>query len=235
METTRPDADGAFQAVFESSAEALLVVSRAGNVLQANPRACEMLRCKRGGPETTAVAEHLAQELPQEFAGWCASLANMSAASNIDGLLSSGFPVRIGFRAALPGGENFLVCMEEGSLVQRAERNWRQLKAELTTILDSVQTGAILLDPSGRIRFINARFSQYFGMDHRQVQSLETVEDLQILIAPRFRNPENFAAPWRAFAAGQGDPGHDELEMARPTPRVLERFARPVLQGRAVA
>ncbi|MFZ0645819.1 MAG: ATP-binding protein [Candidatus Acidiferrales bacterium] len=126
--------------------------------------------------------------------------------------------------------------MEEGSLVQRAERKWRQLEAELMTILDSVQAGAILLDPSGRIRFINARFSQYFGMDHRQVQSLETVEDLQILIAPRFRNPESFAAPWRAFAAGQGDPRHDELEMTRPTRRVLERFARPVLQeeGRAI-
>ncbi len=236
METTQPDADGAFQAVFETSSEALLVLSRRGDVLQANPRACEMLRCKRGGYGATEVAEHLAQPLPQEFAGWCASLGNTSARSNIDGLLSSGFPVRFGFRAALPDTDGFLVCMEEGSLVQRAERKWRQLEGELTTTLDSVQAGVILLDPSGRIRFINARFSQYFGMDHRQVQSLETVEDLQILIAPRFRNPEGFAAPWREFASGQGDPGHDELEMMRPTRRVLERFARPVLQeeGRAI-
>jgi len=55
-------------------------------------------------------------------------------------------------------------------------------------------------------------------------------------VAPRFRSPENFAAPWKSFAEGQGVPGHDELELTRPTPRILERFARPVLdrEGRAV-
>ena len=92
-----------------------------------------------------------------------------------------------------------------------------------------------MLDPAGRIRFINARFNQYFGMDPRLVQQLETVENLQALIAPRFRTPENFAAPWREFAAGHGNPGHDELEMARPTRRVLERFARPVLDKEGCA
>ena len=167
---------------------------------------------------------------------WCAALSDEHADSSVDAILSSGLPVRMSFRAALPGSNDLLICLEEGSLVQRAEAKWRQLEAELTTTLDSVQTGAILLDPAGRIRFINARFSQYFGMDHRQAHSLGSIENLESLIAPRFRVPENFAAPWRAFAAGQADPGHDELEMTRPTRRVLERFARPVQdsEGRTI-
>ncbi|MGA8024113.1 MAG: ATP-binding protein, partial [Candidatus Acidiferrales bacterium] len=236
LEVIPPAADGAFRAVFESSAEALLVLNRAGTVQRANPRACELLRCKRGGLAATELAMHLAQPAPMEFAHWCASLSAANAPSIIDGLLISGFPVRISFRAALPGSSNFLLCIEEGSLVQRAEGKWRQLEAELTTALDSVQAGAILLNPAGSIRFINARFSQYFAMDHRQVRSLEVVEDLHALIAPRFRTPETFAAPWRAFAAGSAEPGHDELEMTRPTRRVLERFARPVQdnEGRTV-
>ena len=76
-------------------------------------------------------------------------------------------------RAALPGSNDLLICLEERlPCATRRRQSRRQLEAELTTTLDSVQTGAILLDPAGRIRFINARFSQYFGMDHRQAHSL---------------------------------------------------------------
>lgn len=235
-EKLQPDAGTAFQALFDSSAEALLVLNSAGIVQQANPRACEMLRCQRGGLAAMALVEHFARPLPKEIVDWCASRGAGNAAAVVDGMLSSGFPVRISFRAAMPDTDNFLVCLEEGTLVQRAERKWRQLEAELTATLDSVQAGTILLDPAGRIRFINARFSQYFGMDRREAQSLETIENLESLIAPRFRIPENFAAPWRAFAAGRAEPGHDELEMARPTRRVFERFARPVQdsEGRTI-
>ncbi len=235
LQKAQPQADAAFHAVFDTSSEALLVVNRLGAMQQANPRACDLLRCKRGLAATT-LAEHVARPLTQEFMDWCAALSDEHADSSVDAILSSGLPVRMSIRAALPGSNDLLICLEEGSLVQRAEAKWRQLEAELTTTLDSVQTGAILLDPAGRIRFINARFSQYFGMDHRQAHSLGSIENLESLIAPRFRVPENFAAPWRAFAAGQADPGHDELEMTRPTRRVLERFARPVQdsEGRTI-
>ena len=140
---------------------------------------------------------------------------------------TSDFAFRVGqfgiFSAFGAGESTFNIC---------SSSNWN----DFLDALDSVQAGAILLNPAGSIRFINARFSQYFAMDHRQVRSLEVVEDLHALIAPRFRTPETFAAPWRAFAAGSAEPGHDELEMTRPTRRVLERFARPVQdnEGRTV-
>jgi PAS domain-containing protein len=105
-------------------------------------------------------------------------------------LLSTGFSVRISFRAVLPASENLLLCMEEGSLLQRAEGKWRQLEAELTTTVDAVQVGAILLGPAGRIRFVDVQFSQYFGMDHRQIQSVDAVENPQAMISPRFGAPE---------------------------------------------
>jgi nitrogen-specific signal transduction histidine kinase/CheY-like chemotaxis protein len=120
--------------------------------------------------------------------------------------------------------------------VQRADEKWLQTEAELTGLLDSIVAGALLLDRTGRVRFSNARFGQYFGLEHRQIQSAETFAGLQELISPRFRPPQDFAAPWRSFTDGRGEPGHDELEMAVPTRRVLERFARPVLdkEGRSV-
>lgn len=149
--------------------------------------------------------------------------------ARIDGELKTGFPVRLNFRAQIAGGQLLLLCLEEGSLVQRAEGKWRQLEAELLSVLDSVQAGVVLVDLAGRLRFSNARFSQYFGLERDQLRATMSFSDLEGLISQRFRSPEGFAAPWRLFASGEDRPGHDELEMLRPARRVLERFARPVL------
>ena len=228
--------DAGFVAVFDTSAEALLVVNAKGIIRRANPRAGEMLRAKGSDLVHADLGEFLLEPPREEFARLCAVQAEGKTFSIVEGALATGFAVRISFRAALSGGQNLLLCLEEGSILQRAEGKWLQVEAELTSVLDSMQTGTILLDPAGRIRFCNARFGQYFGMERRQLQSLETFENLSALVSPRFRTPENFDAPWRSFAEGQRVPGHDELELTRPTRRILERFARPVLdrEGRAV-
>src|SRR5271154_926392 len=228
--------DAEFAAVFDTSAEALLMVNAQGVIERANPRAGEMLRCKQSELVEADLGEFLSRPSREEFARLCALQAASKALSIVEGALASGFAVRISFRAALRGAQTLLLCLEEGSIVQRAEGKWLQVEAELSSVLDSMQTGTILLDAAGRIRFCNARFGQYFGMERRQLQSLETFENLSALVSPRFRTPENFDAPWRSFAEGQRVPGHDELELTRPTRRILERFARPVLdrEGRAV-
>src|SRR6204780_3708514 len=228
--------DADFGAVFDSSAEALLVDKAKGIIQRASPRAGEMLRCKAGDLVQKDLGEFLSLPPRAEFSRLCAAQAGAKVMSAVGGVLASGFPVRISFRAALDGARNLVLCLEEGSVVQRAEGKWRQVEAELTSVLDAIQTGTILLDAAGRIRFCNARFGQYFGMDRRQLQTMETFENLATLVAPRFRVPEVFDAPWKTFAEGTGVPGHDELEMTRPTRRILERFARPVLdrEGHAV-
>lgn len=228
--------DGGFAAVFDTSAEALLVVNTAGIIQRANHRAGELLRCNEAGLLQAELGKFLSRPAPEEFSRLCGLRADSKAIANVESVLTSGFPVRIGFRATLGGAQNLLLCLEEGSVVHRAEGKWLQVEAELTSVLDSIQTGTILLDAAGRIRFCNARFGQYFGMERRQLQSLETIENLTELVAPRFRIPENFDAPWKSFARGEGVPGHDELELTRPTRRILERFARPVLdrEGRAM-
>jgi signal transduction histidine kinase/ActR/RegA family two-component response regulator len=228
--------DAAFAAVFDSSTEALLVVNAKGIIQRANPRAGELLRCKESGLLQAELGLFLSQPASEEFSKLCALQAASRTLSTVDAALTIGLPVRISFRASLGGAKNLLLCLEEGSIVHRAEGKWLQTEAELTSVLDSIQTGTILLDAAGGIRFCNARFGQYFGMERRQLQSLETFENLAALVAPRFREPENFGAPWKSFVGALGVPVHDELEMTRPTRRILERFARPVLdrEGRAV-
>ncbi len=228
-------ADGAFNAVFDSSGEALVIIDSSGMIQRANPRAREMLRLKNAN-HAAALGNFLAAPSAEKLASFWADPVSSARAQSLDASLSTGFPVRIVLRSILPGSHNLLLCMEEGSIVQRADAKWRQLDAELRSVLDSVQVGVVLVDPSGRIRFSNARFGQLFGLVARQLGEFANFEELEELIGKRFHDPGAFLAPWKSYAAGAGEPRHDELELTRPVRRVIERFSRPILdpQGRSM-
>jgi signal transduction histidine kinase/CheY-like chemotaxis protein len=231
-------AGASFGTVFESSGEAILILDVNGAIHRCNPRASDLLRA--GG--SRAVGKNLAGFLAGQAAGDLAAYfqeargaqaANLAERKNFDTFLSTGFPIRIVFRAVMPSSGDLLVCIEDGSIVQRAEGRWRQTTAELKSVLDSVEAGILLLDPLGRVRFSNDRFAQLFGLQSRALSNLGGYRELEELLAERFRNPESFTSPWKLFVAGAGDPAHDELEITRPARRVLERFSRPVLDGEA--
>ncbi len=231
----RPAAtDGAFNAVFDLSAEALVLIDLEGTIQRANSRARELLRLQSGkhgigignilsGGQTRKVSEFWtrpAEPLPR----------------SVDAHLGSGAPLRVTLRAVIPGSGHLLLCIEEGSVVQRAEARWRQVESELRGVLESAQAAFVVFSASGEIRFSNARFCELLGLDLHGIRNVRGFDELAELIAPRFRRPESFAAPWRSFIETGGEPGHDELEITRPTRRVIERFFRPIIgtDGRAV-
>ncbi|HKN59992.1 MAG TPA: ATP-binding protein [Candidatus Acidoferrales bacterium] len=222
--------DDSFSAVFESAGEALLLTDASGIIQRANSRARHLLGLKLSNPHGVGLGTVLAESSGAQLLGLCDS-AKADNTSTIDASLVTGHSVRITLRALLPGSQSLLLCLEEGSVVRRAEEKWRQVDAELRSVLDSVSTGILLLDPAGRVRFSSVRFGQLFGMNARSLEQLKSFEEIEETLAQRFRNPDGFAAPWRAFAQGQGEPLHDELEILRPARRVIERFSRPVLDG----
>lgn len=228
--------DAAFNAVFDSSAEALLLLDSAGVIHKANRRARELLRLREAAQRGAGLADFVSNPPADRLKSFWAHPKTAARHPGLDASLSSGFPIRITLRAILPDSHLLLLCLEEGSIVQRADAKSRLLEAELRSVLDSLQVGVILLDPFGRIRFSNARFGQLFGLSARDIREAANLEALQELIAVRFRDPAAFSAPWKAYMSGAGEPGHDELELRRPAPRVLERFFRPVLdaEGRPV-
>lgn len=229
-------AGAAFQSVFDTSAEALLVVEASGVIYKANRRARELLRLKSVSVRGASLADFVADPCPESFKSFWVRSSSEGRHHYVDASLVSGFSVRITLRATLPGTHFLLVCLEEGSIVQRADAKSRQLEAELRSVLDSLHVGVILLDPSGQIRGSNARFEQLFGLSHRTIREAGSFETLQELIAARFHDPRAFSVPWKAYLAGTAEPGNDELELMRPAPRVLERFYRPVLdaEGRSI-
>ena len=225
-----------FDAVFESSGEALMVVDAQGTLHAANRRTRELLRLKKESLAHLRASDFLSTPAVDNFILWCEGAASATSAVRLDALLPTGHTIRVTLRTILPESHYMLVCLEEGSVVARAEEKWRHTDAELRSVLESVQAGVILLDSRGRVRASNDRFAQFFGTDARKLKTMEGFAELDGLLAGRFSNPEAFSKHWKSFADGQGTPAHDELEMTRPVRRVLERFSRPVLgvEGRAV-
>ena len=232
---TRPKAayspgHDSFGAVFESSGEALLLTDTSGTIQRTNSRARQVLGLKESNPHGIGLGTILAESSGANLVVLCNS-PGPDKPKAIDASLVTGHSVRITLRAVLPGSHSLLLCLEEGSVVHRAEEKWRQVDAELRSVLDSVPTGILLLDVTGRVRFSSVRFKQLFGIDACGLQNARTIVEMQEALAQRFRNPEGFAAPWRAFSQGKDEPVHDELEISRPARRIIERFSRPVLDA----
>lgn len=227
--TTARETHIAYRSLFESTREALVLVDSEGRILEANRRARELLHWKRDLGQTIALAEFFEQPSASDFEQWFDSGALAARAPLLEARMESGLEVRIALRQAFGGSQRLLLVLEEGLLVQRTESRWRQAQAELSSVLDAVKAGILLVGRNGCIRLTNPRFGMLFGLDAQIIAGLETLDDLSKLVQLRFRSPSAYRAPWESFLNGAGDPVHDKLEMASPTGRVLERYARPVL------
>src|SRR5580700_4990136 len=121
-------ADAGFQAVFDSSGEALIVVDRKGLIQQANVRARELLRLKDSSTSRAGLLDFFTTPSTVDFSEFTEQPDTSSTLATRDAMLATGFPIRITLRSALPGSQSVLLCLEDGSLVQRAERKARQME-----------------------------------------------------------------------------------------------------------
>lgn len=222
-------ADAAFNAVFDSSAEALLVIDSEGAIHRNNARARELLGLKDAfGPRR----KNFLGLLPVTVAERLKSLWGHTVPPKLHGLeimLSSGLRVRLSHRGVLPHSHYILLCVEGAAHVSRAEAKSRRLEAELRSVLESLQVGVIISDHTGRIRFHNARFEHLFDLSAAAIEDAAHLDALQKSIAARFRDSAALADPWKAYQSGLEKSGRDELQLLRPAKRIFERSFRPVL------
>jgi PAS domain S-box-containing protein len=227
-------AEDAFYLLFESSGEALLLSDSSGTIHEANARARQLLGLRKTNVRGMNLGAVLAERSGAGVLLLC-DAAGAAKPSSVEAELLTGHPIRITLRTMFGHSKELLLCLEDGSLVQRAEQQWRQVEAELRSVLDAVRVGVMVFDRTGQIRFGNARFAQLFGIETRSLAAMKTIDDLRAVLAPRFRDSKPFSARWAAFTRGEGEPVHEEIEILRPSRRVIERFSRPVLdaEGRA--
>lgn len=215
--------------MFESSGEALLLTDSTGTIHQANPRARHLLELRESNPRGISLGMVLAEQSGESLLLLC-DAANPSKRSIVDAALVTGQHIRIALRAVLADSRDLLLCLEREPSVERSSPV-QQLQAELRSVLDSASTGMILYDPAGNVRFCNARFAQMFGIEAQELERLKTADDVGSALRPLLRDAKPFAEVRKRFAEGDKQPVRDEAELLTPRHRVIERSARPVLDG----
>ncbi|MBZ5702827.1 MAG: response regulator [Acidobacteriia bacterium] len=214
----------------EMAGEPLLLLNAAGQVAALSAGARRVL----GEPAALTGASFAAlfrAGPAQETGAWIRAALGGAAGSPppLEGDLLSG--VRVRARSLPPLSENFLAVSLERPAAQSGPPAEGLAEAELLTLLEWVEQGVVLYDTEQRIRAMNSRFAQIAGLDAAPAGRPQTLEALIELVSPLAAEPEGLARRWRELARTQEGGLREELQLARPVPRILERAARPVLDA----
>jgi PAS domain S-box-containing protein len=101
-------------------------------------------------------------------------------------------------------------------------------EAILVALLESVECGILLLGQGGDLWAVNDRFAQIVGVEPERLRELSNLEQVVERVSPHFAHSDSVAARWRErFRSGEAF--WDELELAKPEKKIVERHGRPVL------
>jgi len=116
----------------------------------------------------------------------------------------------------------------EGRSPARSPEADPRAEAVLATLLESVECGIVLFGPAGDLWAVNDRFAEILGLEPERLRELNHLEQMVQKVTGQLAHGETVAARWRQrFRSGEAF--WDELEVARPEKKTVERYARPVL------
>jgi len=142
--------------------------------------------------------------------------------------LRDGTAVRLHFTPIIPGRVAVSLDTEEALEPQSAGAYG---EAELVNVIEWLEEGIILYDAHQNVRAMNTRFKQIVGLAPEESGKIKTLEDLIDRLQGHAAEPARFAERWRELARSNSGGLREQLNMLRPSPRVLDRAARPILDS----
>jgi two-component system NtrC family sensor kinase len=100
---------------------------------------------------------------------------------------------------------------------------------ELLNVIEWLEEGVVLFDEQNEIRIMNTRFGQIVGLTPEESLEIRTLDALVSRLASKAADPGSFSERWHRWVRSMDGAGREELQLARPVPRLLERTARPIL------
>lgn len=142
--------------------------------------------------------------------------------------LNNGVRVRLKLMMP-PAGGLTAVLLDPLAAHAAADRPPSRAETKLHSVLEWLEEGVVLFDAENNIEVMNTRFAQIAGLAPGESASISNWESLAARLAGQVSDPENFRDRWREQSRGIDGGVREELHLARPSPHVLERVARPVL------
>jgi signal transduction histidine kinase/CheY-like chemotaxis protein len=231
------------RALLDSSDEALILLDAAGRRAASSRGARELTgQPYRGEKERPASAQacekfaNLFQMRDRErIEAWLRKALDGGPGSCIAGEdspqaeLDNGIGVRV--RIAGPASGRGLIILLEPLAAYEAARQVERAETELQSVLEWMEEGVVLFDARENVRAMNTRFEQIVGLGPAESGRIKTLEGLIERLAEAAAAPGRFAERWRELARGIEGGVREELHMARPAPRIVERASRPVLDA----
>ena len=231
------------QELLDLLSEPLLLLDAAGRISASSRGARELLR-----PALPARESQPADALPSEnlsglFCGrdqervqrWLHDSLESSTSSPVLGKqppeaqLHNGINVELHLAPSAPGQLAAILLQPLGA--KESARQSDHADAELQNVIEWLEEGVVLFDSHENVRAINTRFEQIMGLAPGQSGTIKSLEKLIARLEGQAAEPGRFAERWRELARGIEGGVREELQMARPAPRILERAARPVLDS----
>ena len=229
------------RALLDSSSEAVILLDEEGRIA-ASSRGARELTCLaskeeeksppgiRTGESFASIFRMGARELIEEWMRMTLdggpSLRDAGEDSP-QAELYNGIGVRLRIAGPAPG--RGLAILLEPVEAHESARLSDRAETELQSVLEWLEEGVLLFDAHENVRAMNTRFEQIAGFSPGESGNIRTLERLIARLAEQSAAPERFAERWRELARGIEGGVREELQMLSPSPRILERASRPVL------
>lgn len=244
----RAEAHRAVRKMVEESAECLLIIDKEGKILEASGAAAMLLFTPWGRRDGLALEELFSSVARDAVREWrerldgAASGAKLAVVPKREGpppileaALHRGGTVRMQMRSKFAGtvtsGPWWLIHVEDSAAQHSRRQVEERLESELAGLLDSIDSGVLLLDADGRIVRASDRLAAIFGIDSQRMLEMGTLDALMASLAGHLVRPAETVARWRERVRRGEEASWDEFELTRPSRKIVERFARPLLSG----
>jgi len=203
--------------IIEESGECLVVLDEQGKILEASRPAAALLFPPRGRVDGTPLEELFSPIARDAVTEWRGRLHSPAAAHtrkkeapppDFEAALERGGVIRMHLRCEIRGmggnGPSWLVQVEDPGAHETLRESEERLEAEMAGLLDSIESGVLLLDADGRILMASDRLAAIFGFESRRLLESGNIHALIESLAYHFLRPAETAARWREHVR-QGD------------------------------
>jgi signal transduction histidine kinase/CheY-like chemotaxis protein len=229
------------QRIVEESGECLVVIDEQGRVREASRAARSLLHGDRGRSEAVLLDDLFSPATRKAVTAWRERFSRHNAEFApgtkrpmvpLEAELAAGPAVRLHLRSVIDARDaasrQWLIYFDDHGSRETLREAEGLLEAEMHGLMDSIDSGVLLLDAAGNIQVVSDRLAQIMGVEARSLFELGTIDALIESLAGRFSRPAETTARWREQICRGHEASWDELELVRPSRKVVERFARPL-------